>query len=194
MLTACILCVLQTHDAKEESCSLLGHSDHVPKRQPHQIRQQRRMMLVRGVKDWSAKLQLNVCLTTAATKYSFLKNAPSKPERNCSSSLQITFVVSKLLSSDTKPRFPLILLAPCLLTLASGHVPWISYHQWAEQGCKHPSPGPCTAQLPGKRGGECSDTHKRGSKMFVGQEPNQSPAHCTEHINLTHTAFAYTPD
>ncbi|EOB08356.1 hypothetical protein Anapl_05783 [Anas platyrhynchos] len=60
------MCWDKTHDAKEEICSLSGHSDHVPKRQPHQIRQQRRMMLVRGVKDWSAKLQLNPCFSPCA--------------------------------------------------------------------------------------------------------------------------------
>lgn len=55
-----------------------GHSHHVPNRLPDQIREQWRMMLLRGVKDWSAKLHPNVCLTTAATKYSLPANTSSK--------------------------------------------------------------------------------------------------------------------
>lgn len=55
-----------------------GHSHHVPNRLPDQIQEQRRMMRLGGVKDWSAKLHLNVCLTTAATKYSCLANISSE--------------------------------------------------------------------------------------------------------------------
>jgi len=55
-----------------------GHLHHIPNSQPDQIWQQRRMLLLRCAKDWSAKLHLNVCLTTAATKYSLLANTSSK--------------------------------------------------------------------------------------------------------------------
>lgn len=69
------LCAQHTHSAKHSSAGPQQQGILLTSQtQRHQKRQERRMMLVRAVKDWSTKLHLNVCLTTAATKFSFLKS------------------------------------------------------------------------------------------------------------------------